>query len=392
MLELVNVIDISVSEAPVGLGAYNVNNIALFTHDTPIPGSYGDYGVYVSASAVSDDFGSTTETYKQAAAIFSQNPNILAGGGNLIVVPFLADSSSSSSSSSLAAGGGGEVVVIETLEEAIARTKDLIFYCGIISTAYPASGDMKTLADYVQGLGDKILFLPSATYGDVAGAFTTIKAASDHNTRCLYYETSALDARLFAAAYAGRAMSVNFSGSNTAITMNLKQLSTIDPDESITQTQWAALATAGVDAYVDYAGVPAVVSNGANQYFDEVYNIVWLVSALKVAGFNALAQVSNKIPQTEPGMTLLKKAYQSVLDQAVNNGFAAPGSWTSAEWFGSQSAMTKNIQEKGYYIYSAPVNLQSVADRADRKAPLVQIALKEAGAIHSSNVVVNINQ
>lgn len=392
MLELTNVINISVTQAPIGLGAYNVNNLALFTRDVPITGGYGDYGVYVSASGVATDFGSESETYQQAVAVFSQNPNILAGGGNLIVVPFEADSSSSSSSSGTLGGGGGVGVDVESLLEAINRTKDLIFYCGIISTSYPASADMEALADAIQAMGDKILFLPSATYSNVASEFTDIKDALDSNTRCLYYSTSALDARLFAAAYAGRGMSVNFTGSNTAITMNLKQLATIDPDDAITQTIYTALRTAGVDTYIDYAGVPSVASNGANRYFDEVYNLVWLVSALKVAGFNALARVSNKIPQTEPGMGLLKSAYRLVIEQALNNGYIAPGQWTSFEWFGNQEDMNNNILERGYYIYSQPVNLQAVEDRAARRAPLIQIAIKEAGAIHSSNVLVNINQ
>ena len=389
MLELTNVVNISVTETPIGLGAFNVNNLALFTRDAA-PGTWTeDYGVYVSAAAMAEDFGTGSETYKQAAAVFGQNPNILAGGGNLIVIPMELYSSSSSSAS----GGGGEIEVVEEdLIGAIARTKDLIFYCGIISTEYPAVGDMLALAQAVSAYDDKILFLPSATYSDIAAGFLPIQAATLENTRCLYYSTSALDARLFAAAYASRAMSVNFAGSNTAITMNLKQLVGIDPDDNITQTIYNTCATAGVDLYVSYAGVSSVVSNGANRYLDEVYNLTWLVSALKVAGFNALARVSNKIPQTEPGMSLLKSAYRQICEQARNNGYVAPGQWTALEWFGNQEDMNNNILERGYYIYSQPVNQQLAVDRAARKAPLVQIAIKEAGAIHSTNVLVNINQ
>ena len=53
--------------------------------------------------------------------------------------------------------------------------------------------------------------------------------------------------------------------------------------------------------------------------------------------------------------------------------------------------MANNILNVGYYIYSAPVNLQNTADRVARKAPLVQIAIKEAGAIHSTGLVIDIN-
>jgi hypothetical protein len=186
-------------------------------------------------------------------------------------------------------------------------------------------------------------------------------------------------------------MSVDFTGSNTAITMNLKQLVGVTPDEGITQTYYNAAKTAGVDVYCDYDGYASCVSNGANGYFDDVYNLIWLVSTLRVTGFNALATVSTKIPQTEPGMSLLKSAFRGVVEQAVKNGYVAPGAWNSSEWFGTQEDMINNISERGYYIYSLPVNLQSAADRAARKAPLVQIAIKLAGAVQSLNVLVSIN-
>lgn len=372
MLELTNVINISVSQAPTGLGNYKVNNLALFSEDAFLSNTANDvFRTYVSPAAVAKDFGSTSETYLQANAVFAQQPNILAGGGELVVFPF-SDAS-------------------ETLSTAITRVKDLAFFTGIISTKHGTNSDWPALATAVQALGDKILFLPSATYGDVAGAFTTIKAASNTRTRCLFYSTAADDARLFAAAAASRGMCVNFEGSNTAMTMNLKQLIGITPDEGITQTYYNALQTAGVDSYVSYAGVPAYVSNGANGYFDDVFNLIWLVGQLRVNGFNRLAGVGNKIPQTEPGMNLLKGAYREVTEQALRNGYIAPGSWTSAETFGVQEEMLNNIQERGYYIYSAPVNLQAQASRVARQAPLVQIAIKLAGAIHSTNVYVSIN-
>lgn len=450
MLELTNVINISVSEAPVGLGEYNVNNLALFSVDPFLSNVDNDqYRVYVSPAAVATDFGSDSETYEQAVAIFSQQPNILAGGGNLIIFPLRFDTiqavavgssgsgyvvgdvltitqmgavlgrvtvatvyggvvtgvtildggygyASASNLPTTGGSGSGATITIssvddETLAEAILRVKDLIFFVGILSTDYGDNSTWAALASSVQAYGDKILFLPSAELIDVIGVFTTIKTAAEYNTRCLYYSTSALEARLFAAAYASRGLSVNYDGSNTAITMNLKQLSTIVPDESITQTIWQNCKTAGVDIYVSYAGVPAVVSNGANKYFDQVINLIWFVSQLKVNGFNALALVTTKVPQTEPGISVLKGAYREACNAALANGYVAPGRWTSSEYFGNQEDFILNIGQRGFYIYSQPVALQSAADRADRKAPLIQIAIKEAGAVQSSNVIVQIN-
>ena len=101
MLNLTNVIQVSVALAPTGLGEYNVNNIALFTTEQFLSNpDNDDYRVYVSPSDVATDFGSGSEAYDQANAVFSQNPNILAGGGNLIIFPMIEASSSSSSSRS----------------------------------------------------------------------------------------------------------------------------------------------------------------------------------------------------------------------------------------------------------------------------------------------------
>jgi hypothetical protein len=90
-------------------------------------------------------------------------------------------------------------------------------------------------------------------------------------------------------------------------------------------------------------------------------------------------------------MAVLRDAYIGVLKEAVLNGYVAPGVWNSPELFGVPADLRRNIGDSGYYLYSLPVSQQSQSDRAARKAPLIQIAIKLAGAIHSSSVVVSIN-
>ena len=370
-LALSNVINVSVSQPPVGLGAFNVNNLALFDNEVPI-NTYliNSYGIYVSPAEVALDWGSNSEAYAQAVAVFSQQPNILAGGGQLIIFPMNAG---------------------ETLAQAITRCTPLIYFNGIISNAYPSSANMLALATQVQSNNMQMLFLPSALLSDISGSFAAIEEASLDQTRCMYYSVNALDARLLAAAAAGRALSVDFSGSNTAITMNLKQLAGINPDPGISQTTYNLCQQYGVDIYVSYAGISAYVSNGVNKYLDEVYNRIWFIGAIVVGGFNALLQTGTKIPQTEPGMSYLKSVYRAICAQGVNNGYLAPGSWNSSQWFGNQTDFINNILQNGYYIYSQPVNQQNNANRLLRQAPIVQLAIKEAGSIQESSVIVFIN-
>lgn len=78
--------------------------------------------------------------------------------------------------------------------------------------------------------------------------------------------------------------------------------------------------------------------------------------------------------------------------EAANaNQFIAAGTWTSPSTFGVQADFYENISQRGYYMYSKPIGQQLPTDRAARKAPLIQLAIKEAGAIHSSNVIINVN-
>lgn len=453
VIPITNVVNISVSFASSGIPGYNVANLALFTTDAFLSNTNNDlYRVYTSLSTVGSDFGTSTETYLQAQNVFAQQPNILNGGGSLIIVPIQAgamsvvavpggdtgsgykvgdtlnvvqtnavggtvtvltvNGSGTISAVSIAnpgilysaangltlTGGSGTSATLnitttttETLAQAISRANTYLYFNGIMSTSYGSPTTWVSLAAFVQAFGNQLLFLPSPTLADIAGAFTSITAASDYFVRTLYYGGTAQQARLYAAAYASRLLSTNYNGSNTAITMNLKQLINVTPDPTLTTTLLSQLATAGVDSYGNYGGsYPGVVCVGANKFADEAMNLIWLITSLQVAGFNALATVGTKIPYTEPGMTALKAAYRQILALAVSNGYLAPGTWANANTFGNQSLFLQNILQYGFYIYSAPVNQQTQAQIIARQAPLVQIACLEAGAIQQSNVLVNI--
>lgn len=376
-LDITNVVTISLSAAQTGLGEYNVNNLAIFTSDT-VGDTFGDLGykIYKSPKEVGTDFGTTSTTYKMALSVFAQTPNILNGDGYLVVIPFAEES--------------GE---IETLADAINRTASLVQYFGILSTKDYDASEVSDAAAVVQTM-NKMMFVVSNDADDIAaaGSFHDIAEAGYDKTRCLAYLSDTTEpAKVMAAAYAGRALSTQFEASNTTQTMHLKDLTGVVADPTMTQTQLNLCQSCGADSYVNIAGVAKTFTSGANKFFDQVYNRCWFLGALEVAGFNALAKVSTKVPQTEPGMTILKGAYRLVCERGIRNGYLAPGAWNSADRFGDVEAMLRNIEEVGYYIYSLPVNQQAQTEREERRAPVVQIAVKEAGAIHSSNVIVYIN-
>jgi hypothetical protein len=46
----------------------------------------------------------------------------------------------------------------------------------------------------------------------------------------------------------------------------------------------------------------------------------------------------------------------------------------------------------GYYAYAPPIASQAQADRETRKAPVIQCAIKLAGAVHFADVIINVNR
>lgn len=293
----------------------------------------------------------------------------------------------------LNAAGGTDTAGVdasgESLQDAITRTTDTVSYTGIITNLEMEDDVVLPLSAFIQAR-DKILLHHFSALSALGGVIADVQQAGNTKTRCILY-TDAAQANLCKAAYAGRAFSVNFNGSDTMMTMNLKQLATILPDRGISQTTYVNANAAGADLYVSYDGVPSVYSTGGNDFFDNVYADLALKFALETAGFNHLRQTNTKVPQTERGMSGLKGAYAIVMKRFVTNGCLAGGSWASPETFGDPEIFKQNVLEAGYYIYSQPVTQQNQAEREQRKAPLVQIAAKRAGAIHTSDVIVVVN-
>ena len=385
VLDLTNVISVSVLPTATALGVPNVNTAALFTQEAPSGWAVDQaYAIYKNPSAVATDFGLNSSAYAIAASFFAQTPNPLTTNGYLVIIPRLTAPS------------------LETVQAAILRMKDVVYFFAVLMDEELATSDASAfaaLSTYVKTL-KKMFFYCSSAVSDLqpGSALDLIRQASQSYTRCLYHGNALLNGasvqqtQIFAAAYAGRALSTDFSGSLTAATMHLKQLSGITPDVTAGQTQLTLAQTAGVDVYVSISGVPELFTSGSNDYFDNVYNLLWFSFALQTAGFNYLAGTNTKIPQTEEGMTGLKDAYRKICEQAKSSGVLAGGSWTSPDTFGDPESLRRNVLDIGYYVYSQPVVQQVPADRELRKAPVVQIAAKLAGAVHSSNVIVNVNK
>ena len=279
----------------------------------------------------------------------------------------------------------------ETLAQALTRTLGKVAYTGVMCAKYMSDGEVSD-ASAIVSANDLIFVNVWYSSDDITGACQTIQQATQEKTRCLVYTNGFEDAKSMMAAYVGRAFSVNFEGSDVSQTMNLKTLRNVSPDLNISQTDYHNAEVSGVDLYVSYEGDPAVVSNGANGYFDVVYENMALKFYAQVGLYNALKTTGTKLPQTEAGVSVLKNALGNVFRQFVRNGVIAPGRWNSPQTFGNPETFRANIANQGWYVYSIPIAEQSQSERESRVAPYIQGACKRAGAIHEADVLILVEE
>ncbi|TDV39530.1 uncharacterized protein DUF3383 [Paraburkholderia caballeronis] len=189
----------------------------------------------------------------------------------------------------------------------------------------------------------------------------------------------------------GRLLTVDFDANNTTITLMYKQEPGIVA-ETLTTTQANALQAKNCNVFVNYSNDTAIIQYGVTPsgiFVDSVYNAIWFKNAIQTAVYNLLYTSPTKIPQTDAGNATIAATISSVCDEAVTNGYLAPGVWNSAGFGAISQGQTLS---KGYYIYTPAIASQSQADREARKSVSFQIAAKEAGAIHSADIAVTVNR
>lgn len=255
----------------------------------------------------------------------------------------------------------------------------------------PALADVTSVAAAIQAATVSRIFaystsdtevMNSATTADIAATF---KAAGYGRTFIQYSSKS----RYAALSAFGRAFTVDFTGSNTTITLKFKQEPGVTY-ETLTAPQADALEAKNCNVYVYYNNDTAILEQGVmcnGDFFDERHGLDWLQNAVQTADYNTMYTSTTKIPQTDKGTTKRIANIELVLQQAVTNGLFAPGKWTGGD---IGELTTGDTLTKGYYIYAESVDDQTQADREARKGVPIQVAAKLAGAVHYGTVAITV--
>jgi hypothetical protein len=189
----------------------------------------------------------------------------------------------------------------------------------------------------------------------------------------------------------GRAFSVNFNANRSTITLMYKQEPGVNA-EDITETQAITLKNKRCNIFVKYDNATSIIQYGVMSgpaYFDEIHGLDWLQNAIQNSVYTLLYTTNTKIPQTDAGSNQIVNEINGVMEEAVNNGLIAPGTW-NADGFGQ--LVRGQFLKTGYYVFALPMALQAQSERETRKAPPISVAAKLAGAIQEVDVIVNVNR
>jgi hypothetical protein len=299
----------------------------------------------------------------------------------------------------LTQGAASGTLTAETKVAALTRLKSAVNFKGVMfidestTAGSITEHDAYTVGSWCQTnkvLGYDVFSAASAYTTATTNIAWYIKLAGFTNYRMMYHSAGN---RKMAAAKMGGMHSVNFEGENTAKTMNLKSLTGVAPD-NLSQTVIDACKVVGLDVYVPLKGStgPAgLLTSGANDFTDNVYNKMVLEDQLQTDLANVLIQTNTKIAQDEQGVNQLVSQLEKTTRRFVRANVAGPGTWTSPDTFGDAEQFNRSIEQRGYFFQAGSLADQSAASREARESPVIQGAIKFTGAIHSADVIVNVN-
>lgn len=375
-LPVSNVVNVDVIIGPRAATGRNFGSLLILGTSTVIPVKER-LRLYSSKEDIGSDFGVDSPEYEAATVYFSQSPRpkeVYVGRW----------------AKTLATGEEGAA---EKLMDAVNAVMGYTnwYGLGIADKEDIADDDWLKVAAAVEASGvSRILAITTSDPATMDATSTTDLAyklkAAKYGRTFVQYSSSNKYAALSAF---GRAFTVNFNGSNTTITLKFKQEPGITY-ETLTTDQAAALDARNCNVFVYYQNDTAILQQGVmsgGDFFDERHGLDWLQNYVQTNLYNLLYTSTTKVPQTDAGVTRLLSNVEQSMDQSVTNGLVAPGVWNGGPIGQLNSGDTLT---KGYYVYAQPISEQAQADREARKAPVIQVACKLAGAVHFADVQINV--
>ncbi|HBU2310291.1 DUF3383 family protein [Enterobacter hormaechei] len=374
-LNVNQIVNVQLNNTPTGISKGDFGKLALLTQDPGTAFPDGDNGHYVEISQISEAnayWGTGSVVIEALKVFFAQSPR----PKSVVIGSWDPDG---------------------TLEDALNSFNDAYPNWYVVRplppTAQLTADELTALAGAVAAYDKKRMSYTTLNAADIENSDTNkikILAGKGYDNMWLQYDKN--NQKYADISAMARALSVNFSGNRTTITMKFKQEPGITPNNTLTLTEANKCKALGINWYTYYSTF-AMLAEGTvlgtsnpPRFWDEVHGLDWFCNAVQTYVFNALATSPTKVPQTNKGHERLTGAAAVACQQAVDNGLVAPGIWYGDE-FGTLSYGDR--LETGFYIYIPDVDDQPLEEREKREAVVMQIAIKLAGAIHSSDILIN---
>lgn len=373
--------DVRVTLAAKAAQGRNFGSMLILGTSTVIP-VQERMRLYAGPEEIGKDFGVKSPEYEAATVWFAQVPR----PSQVYVGRWV---------KTVTAGETTASVKPESLQDAVGSVLGYNAWYGLhLATSVaetPKPEDILAVAGAIESATTSRIF--AITTGDAGVTSSEAKTdiasrlkAAKYGRSFIQYSSTSRYAALSAFA---RAFTVDFTGSNTTITLKFKSEPGVTR-ETLGVSAVKALESKNCNVYVHYENDTDILEQGVmcnGDFFDERHGLDWLQNAVQTADYNTLYTSETKIPQTEAGTTTRMANIEAVLDQADKNGLFAPGKWTGDPIGHIKKGDTLT---KGYYIYAPSIDSQLQAEREARKGVPIQVAAKLAGAIHYSSVAISV--
>lgn len=374
--DIQNIIRLTSTISPAGLGTANFGS-ALWVcpaDEMPVGETADTYKTY-NRQSLADAFASDTETYKALNnAWFSPAPS----GPSTVKVWF---------------PDAGDEDLTTTLNKARNATWWYLTFVDAATLADPAL--VQEIATWC--LTNESFFFNSQT-GVSAEAIRDENDDTDiasvlNATGNRFVKTTAHASDPYSGIYYAKWFArVNYEGTNTTITGNLKSTQGL-LSEDLEASAYTAMKAKNVSFYTTVATkgeedignwIETPTHSSFGEYTDDVFNVSAISNAVEVAAYNYLRGQPTKAPQTTKGQAGLLRAVEQVGQQYFNNGYLGERQYTDPDT--AETEYTKT----GFVMLSKPEDILSITPtaRAERKSAQVRYRLYPAGAIH----VVEIDQ
>lgn len=363
-----SIVDVNIVVGPQFPARGNFSILNIITMQTGVIDAIERIRFYATIDEVSDDWSGTDEAFIAATTYFSQSPT-----PNLIAISFRDDATETITTS------------LDAIQDVNSNWYGFLFtkeVRDLISVTVPGPDTaVEEAATWAQA---RVKIFGNISNDDDAkdpGVATDIGSLLNlaGYTRTFTDFDDDVDQYPAASGF-GRAFTVNFSQTDSTITLKFKQFPGITP-VTLKSSEKIALDAKRINAYTLFGNAADTVAlyaesfMAADLFFDEVHNIDFLADAIQNQVFGYLFTRTTKVPLTDKGGAQLEQQVITVLDEAVNNGMIAAG--TTSEGI---------FLPNGYITQVQPVADIPDANKQARVGPNITFTALLAGAVHSIQI------